>query len=156
MDLVIIEFSQWIESSKKLIVPSLMAARFLYLCRINKVPVMLHEVCRDFGIRPKNIMHMPSDTNYVPPLGMSDYICRISRQLGLPDNIRDHALSLLKEYAIIDNTTPIMKACCALIKAVKAKRVNIPRWEITSALGVTTVGVQMALKRLKDGSDHSR
>ena len=35
---------------------------------------MLHEVSRDFGIRPKNIMHILSDTNYVPPLGISDYI----------------------------------------------------------------------------------
>ena len=156
MDLVIIEFSQWIESSNKLIAPSLMAARFLYLCRVNKVPVMLHEVSRDFGIRPKNIMHILSETNYVPPLGISDYICRISRQLGLPDNIRDHALSLLKEDAIIDNTTPVMRACCALIKAVKTEKFNIPRWKITSALGVSTVGVQMALKRLESKVNHSR
>ena len=131
--------------------------RLLYLCRINKVPVMLHEVCRDFGIRPKNIMHILSEANYVPPLDISDYIYRISRQLGLPDNIRDHALSLLNEDAIIDNTTPIMRACCVLIEAVKVERFNMPRWKITSALGVTTVGVQMALKRLKLKKDnHSR
>jgi transcription initiation factor TFIIIB Brf1 subunit/transcription initiation factor TFIIB len=157
MDLVKIEFSQWIESSNKSIAASLMAARLLYLCRINKVPVMLHEVCRDFGIRPKNIMHILSEANYVPPLDISDYIYRISRQLGLPDNIRDHALSLLNEDAIIDNTTPIMRACCVLIEAVKVERFNMPRWKITSALGVTTVGVQMALKRLKLKKDnHSR
>jgi hypothetical protein len=149
MDLVIIEFSQWIESSNKLIVPSLMAAKFLYLCRINKVPVMIHEVCRDFMIRPKNIMHILSDTNYVPPLSISDYVFRISRQLGIPDNIRDHALSVLKEDTIIDNTTPIMRACCALINAVKSERFSIPRWKITSALGVSKVGVQMAFKRLE-------
>ena len=110
---------------------------------------MLHEVCRDFRIRPKNIMHILSDTNYVPPLGISDYIFRISGQLGIPDNIRDHALSLLKEDTIIDNTTPIMRACCTLIKAVKTEKFNIPRWKITSALGVSTVGVQMAFKRLE-------
>jgi hypothetical protein len=109
---------------------------------------MLHEVCRDFRIRPKNIMHILSETNYVPPLGISDYVCRISKQLDLSDNIRDHALSLFKEDAIIDNTTPVMRACCALIKAVKAEKFNIPRWKITSALGVSTVGVQMASKRL--------
>jgi hypothetical protein len=149
MDLVIIEFSQWIESSDKLVEPSLMAARFLYLCRINKVPIMLHEVCRDFRIRPKNIMHNLSDTNYVPPLGISDYIFRTSRQLGIPDNIRDQALSMLKEDTIIDNTTPTMRACCALIKAVKSERFGMPRAKITSALGVTTAGVKMALKRLE-------
>jgi transcription initiation factor TFIIIB Brf1 subunit/transcription initiation factor TFIIB len=149
MDLVIMDFSQWIESSNKLIAPSLMAARFLYLCRINKVPLMLHEVSRDFRIRPKNILHNLRDTNYVPPLGISDYIFRVSRQLGIPDNIRDHALYLLKEDTIVDNTTPTMRACCALINAVKSDRFSMPRWKIASVLGVTTVGVKLALKRLK-------
>jgi transcription initiation factor TFIIIB Brf1 subunit/transcription initiation factor TFIIB len=101
-------------------------------------------------------MHILSDTNYVPPLGISDYIFRITRQLDLPDNVRDYALSLFKEDVIIYNTTPVMRACCALIKAVKVEKFNIPRWKITSSLGVSTVGVQMALKRLKDESEHLR
>jgi hypothetical protein len=42
------------------------------------------------------------------------------------------------------------------MKAVKTEKFNIPRWKITSALGVSTVGVQMAFKRLKDESDHLR
>ena len=132
-----------------------MAARFLYLCRVNKVPVMLHEVSRDFGIQPKNIMHILSDTTYVPPLDISDYVFRISRQLGIPDDIRDHALSLLNEDTIIDNTTPTMKACCALINAVKSERFNMPRMKITSALGVTNGGLKMALKRLGSKVNHS-
>ena len=132
-----------------------MAARFLYLCRVNKVPVMLHEVSRDFGIQPKNIMHILSDTTYVPPLDISDYVFRISRQLGIPDDIRDHALSLLNEDTIIDNTTPTMKACCALINAVKSGRFNMPRMKITSALGVTNGGLKMALKRLGSKENHS-
>ena len=78
----------------------------------------------------------------------SGFLTKPLRLLGLPDNVSDHALSLLEEDAIIDNTTPVMRACCALIKAVKATRFNMPRWKITSALDVSTVGVQMALKRL--------
>ena len=109
---------------------------------------MLHEVSRDFRVRPKNIMHILSDTNYVPPLDISDFIFRISKQLGIPDNIKDCALSLLKEDTIVDNTTPTMKACCALINAVKSDRFNMPIMKITSALGVTNGGVKMALKRL--------
>lgn len=91
-----------------------------------------------------------SDTNYVPPLGISDYIFRISRQLGIPDKIRDYALSLLKEDTIMDNTTPTMKACCALIKAVESEKFNMPIWKIASALDVSIGGIKMALKRLKD------
>jgi len=101
-------------------------------------------------------MHILSDTNYVPPLGISDYIFRISRQLGIPDNIRDYALSLLKEDTIIDNTTPTMKACCALIKASKSARFSIPRSKITSALGLSTGGAKIALARLWSDVNHSR
>jgi hypothetical protein len=159
MDLVRAKFSQRIESSNKLIVSPLMAAMFLYLCRTNKVPVMLmlHEIYRDFRIRPKNIMHMFSDANYVPPLGSSlDYIYRVSKQLGLPGNTRDHALSLLEEDIVIDNTTLIMRAYCALINAAKSGRFNMSKWKITSAFGISIVGAKMALKRLKDGSNHTR
>jgi hypothetical protein len=95
-------------------------------------------------------MHILSDTNYVPPLGISDYIFRISRQFGLPDNIKDHALSTLKGNKIIDNPTPVMRACCALIKAVKLEKFNMTRSKITSALDVTDGGLKMALKRLRD------
>ena len=76
-------------------------------------------------------------------------------QLGIPDDIRDHALSLLNEDTIIDNTTPTMKACCALINAVKSERFNMPRMKITSALGVTNGGLKMALKRLGLKVNHS-
>jgi hypothetical protein len=140
MDLVRAKFSQRIESSNKLIVSPLMAAMFLYLCRTNKVPAMLHGVYRDFRIRPKNIMHMFSDANYVPPLGSSDYTYRVSKQLGLPGNIRDHALSLLEEDTIIDHTTLTMRACCALINATKSGRFNMSKWKITSVFGISIVG----------------
>jgi hypothetical protein len=42
-----------------------------------------------------------------------------------------------------------MRACCALIKAAKSERFSMSRAKITSALGVTTVGVKLVLKRLK-------
>jgi transcription initiation factor TFIIIB Brf1 subunit/transcription initiation factor TFIIB len=50
------------------------------------------DVISSDGIRPKNIMHIFSEANYNPPIGASDYVCRISRQLGLPDNVSDHAI----------------------------------------------------------------
>lgn len=37
-----------------------------------------------------------SETNYIPPLTALDYIDRISRQVSLPDSIRDRALSLVQ------------------------------------------------------------
>jgi hypothetical protein len=64
--------------------------------------------------------------------------------------LKIHLLSILKGNKIIDNTTPVMRACCVLIKAVKLEKFNMTRSKITSALDVTDGGVKMALKRLKD------
>jgi SAM-dependent methyltransferase len=151
IDIVKMEFSQWMETYGSRITPSLMAAKFLWLCRTSRLPVMLNEVARDFGVRTKNILYVLSETDYIPPLSTSDYIHRLSKQLSLPDNIRDHALDVVKEDAIIDNTTPIMRACCAVIKAIEAQGFRLHRWQVTSVLGLTTVGVRMALNRLEEG-----
>jgi hypothetical protein len=42
-----------------------------------------------------------------------------------------------------------MRACCAVLKAVKAEGFHLHKWKVTSALGITTVGLRMALKRLE-------
>jgi transcription initiation factor TFIIIB Brf1 subunit/transcription initiation factor TFIIB len=79
-DLVRTELMQWVRSSGR-VHPPLVASRFLWLCRINKVPVMLKEVSRDFGISTGKLMQMMSGTEYVPALGSEDYIERLARQL---------------------------------------------------------------------------
>jgi hypothetical protein len=94
----------------------IIAAKFLWLCRTNKIPVMLREISRDFGVRTRNIVH---------------------------------ASYLVKEDTTIDNTTPIMRACCAVLKAVEAEGIHLNKWKVTSALGITTVGLRIALKRLE-------
>jgi transcription initiation factor TFIIIB Brf1 subunit/transcription initiation factor TFIIB len=127
----------------------IIAAKFLWLCRTNKIPVMLREISRDFGVRTRNIVQTLSETEYIPPLSAIEYINRVSRQLNLPDNIRDHASYLEKEDTTIDNTTPIMRACCAVLKAVEAEGIHLNKWKVTSALGITTVGLRIALKRLE-------
>jgi hypothetical protein len=135
-DFVKTELMQWMQNSDTIITPSLLAAKFLWLCRTNKIPVMLREISRDFGVRTRNIVQTLSETEYIPPLSALEYINRISRQLNLPDNIRDHASYLVKEDTTIDNTTPMMKACCAVLKAVKAERFHLHKWKVTSALGI--------------------
>lgn len=150
MDCVKAEFSQWTEKSNKIITPALVAAKVLWLCRINKIPLMLKEISRGFRIRTKIIMHMQSETDYIPPLGTQDFIGRLSLQLNLPEEIKDRALYLDKRYGSLNGTTPTVRACCAIIKATETERFAVPIGKVASALGITTMGIRMALEKLKE------
>jgi SAM-dependent methyltransferase len=147
MDFVNAELVQWTQNYENKINPSLMAAKLLWLCRANKVPIMLKELSNDFHIRAKDIIQALSETNYIPPLTALDYIDRISRQVSLPDSIRDRALSLVQRDMTIDNTTPGMRACCSVIRAAEEEEFGVARFKVASILGVTTAGINMALKR---------
>jgi len=41
---------------------------------MNKIPVMLNEVSRDFGISKKKIIGTMSETEYILPLTAVDYV----------------------------------------------------------------------------------
>jgi transcription initiation factor TFIIIB Brf1 subunit/transcription initiation factor TFIIB len=149
MDFVNTELVQWAQSYGNKVGRSLMAAKLLWLCRANKVPILLREVSNDFYIRPKDIIQTLRETNYIPPLTALDYIDRISRQVNLPNSIRDHAIDLTKQDAIIDNTTPSIRACCSVIRAAEEAEFGLARLKVASILGITTTGINMALKRVE-------
>lgn len=65
--------TQWIQNSYR-ITPSLATARFLWYCRINKIPATFNEVCKDFGISTKRVMQNMSETDYIPALGAAAYV----------------------------------------------------------------------------------
>ena len=48
----------------------------------------------------------------------------------------------------MDNTTPNMRACCSVIRAAKEAELGLTRFKVASILGVTTAGINMALKRV--------
>jgi hypothetical protein len=50
IDFVNSELVQWTQSYGNKITPFLMAAKLLWLCRANKIPIMLREVSNDFHI----------------------------------------------------------------------------------------------------------
>jgi biotin operon repressor len=43
-----------------------------------------------------------------------------------------------------------VRACCAIIKATETERFPVPIEKVASALGITSVGIRMALERLKE------
>lgn len=142
-DIVRTEMTQWIQNSER-VKPSLMAAKFLWLCRINKIPVMFKEVSRDFGISTRKLMQMLSEADYVPALGSADYVDRLAKQLYLSDAIRDKAKELIGNS--LGGSSPTVRACCAILKAADALGVKISKSEIASALDVSTVAINLALK----------
>lgn len=146
-DLVRTEMTRWNISSGR-IKPSLLAAKFLWLCRINKIPVTFKEVARDFGITTGKLMEIMSGEEYVPALGAEDYIVRLSRQLCLSNAIRDAAKDMVGKT--LGGTSPTVRACCAVMKAAEANGPNIKKSHVGLALGVSNVAINMALKHEAD------
>lgn len=142
-DLVRTEMMQWIQNTEG-IKPSIAAAKFLCLCRINKIPVMFKEVTRDFGISTRKLMQIMSETDYVPALDPEDYIERLSKQLHFSDTILNKAKDLVGES--LGGSSPTVRACCAVLKAAKAHNIKIRMSEVASALEVSTVAINLALK----------
>lgn len=111
---------------------------------------MLKEISRGFRIRTKDIIHLQSETDYIPPLGTPDFISRLSIQLNLPDKIKDRAIYFDKQGGSLNGTTPTVRACCAIVKAAEAERFAVSIGKVALALGITTAGVRMALARLPE------
>lgn len=84
------------------------------------------------------------------PLNASDYVNRISLQLNLPGNTKDRALHLARDIDNTNGTSPIIKACCAVLLATEATGLHLARGKIAAVMGVTTAALQQALVRLKD------
>ena len=147
-DFVKTELTQWMQNSTRL-TPASMAAKFLWLCRTNKIPVMLNEVSRDFGVSIGRIKQtMMSDADYLPSLGTSDYIGRIAKQFGLHSNIEEHAIDIAEDNSF-ESTTPVIRACCAVIKAGELIGMYIHKAKLAYAFNISTVGINSALKRTR-------
>lgn len=123
-----------------------MAAKFLWLCRMNKIPVMLNEVSKDFGISKKKIIETMSETEYILPLTATDYVDRLSKQLVLPNTLKEKAKELIQDDSA-GGTSPTITAACAAVQAAKSVGFKIMNSKIASALCVSPAGIKMALRK---------
>jgi transcription initiation factor TFIIIB Brf1 subunit/transcription initiation factor TFIIB len=143
-DVVRTELMHWIRIYHR-ITSSLAAAKFLWCCRMNKILAMFNEVARDFSIPAKKIIQTMLETDYIPALGASEYVDRLSKQLSLADFVRDAAIDLVDDC--VGGTSPTVKACCAVLKAAESQGIRLTKGRVASILDVTPVGIHMALKR---------
>jgi SAM-dependent methyltransferase len=145
-DFVKSELQQWIQSNNtRRISMSALAARFLWLCRSNKIPVMLDEVSRDFNVPVRLLITKLSEISYVPPLSPLEYVDRITRRLQL-DEVKDTA----KELANKDNLvgcSPAVRASCAIVRSCQNRGIELKINRLAAEAGVTPVAIRNVLKR---------
>lgn len=142
-DFVKSEFFQWLEMYGKA-PPALMASRFLLFCRTNRIPVMIKEVARDFGISTRTLTQTMSEIDYLPALGPEEYIERLVRQLQLSDAIKDSAKAQV--LTSLGGKSPIVRAASAVLRAAKGSQHGIKKSDVARALNVSIVSINLALK----------
>jgi transcription initiation factor TFIIIB Brf1 subunit/transcription initiation factor TFIIB len=143
-DFVKSELQQWIQCETRISISAL-AAKFLLLCRSNKIPVMLDEVSRDFNVPVRLLLAKLSEVSYVPPLSPLEYIDRIIRRLEL-----DQVQNIANELANNDNLigcSPLVRAWCAILRCCKDKGIELKINTLAAEAGVTSVAIRNVLKR---------
>lgn len=78
MDIVLKKMREWSNGQLDNSSP-LMAAKILWLCRCNRVPIYLEEILDDLSITLKHIRKILTSVEYIPPLRASDYNSRVEQ-----------------------------------------------------------------------------
>ena len=145
-EFVKVEMSEWIAASRLRLSRTIMAIKFLWLCRIHKIPVTFKEVAHDFGISTKSLMQRLSQSEYIPPLSAADYVGRCSGYLNIPDAVRNKAITLIND-GYIDGSSPTVRAGYAILIASKAYGVKIRTSDVAQALKVSAVAIRNKFRR---------
>lgn len=145
-EFVRVEMSEWIAASQLRLSRTLMAIKFLWLCRIHKIPVTFKEVAYDFNISTKSLMQRLSQNEYIPPLSAVDYVGRCSGYLNLPDAVRNKAITIL-DTGHIDGSSPTVMAGYAILFAAKSYGLKIRTFDVARTLKVSTVAIRNKFRR---------
>lgn len=140
-EFVRVEMSEWIAASQLRLSRTFMAIKFLWLCRIHKIPVTFKEVVHDFNISSKSLMQRLSQNEYIPPLSAIDYVGRCSGYLNIPDAVRNKAITIL-DTVYFDGSSPTVMAGYAILNAAKSYGLKIRTSDVAEALKVSTVAIR--------------
>lgn len=144
-DFVKSELQQWIHSNTCRISMPALAAKFLWLCRSNKIPIMLHEVSKDFNVPIKTLLAKLSEISYVPPLSPVEYVDRFIRRLQLHE-VEDTAKELASSSEL-GGYSPAVKACYAIVRSCQDKRIELKIRDLAEEAQVTPIAIRNTLKR---------
>jgi SAM-dependent methyltransferase len=144
-DFVRSELQQWLELNRRIPI-TYVAAKLLYLCRSAKIPILLDEVSRDFGIPIKGLLATQS-ISYIPSLEPSEYVERIVRQLQLRELEEIAKKSVIRDGLI--GCSPSVRACCAIFTAAEHSGIALKINHLAVTASVTAVAIRNALNRLE-------
>ncbi|HKG87289.1 MAG TPA: methyltransferase domain-containing protein [Nitrososphaeraceae archaeon] len=148
MDIVLKEIREWSNGQLGNSSP-LMAAKILWLCRCNRVPVYLEEVLDGFSITLKHIRKILTDAEYIPPLRASDYISRIEKLLGLPTELVKDAQTIADQIKVVDGSSPRVVAGYSIIKAASEYGTDIALKKVAQALRISSVALRHYQSRIE-------
>jgi SAM-dependent methyltransferase len=143
MDVVKNELSDWVQSAEH-VGTDLAAARYLWSCRSNKVPVLLREVVSDFGISAKKLLRTAEANNYIPPLRTSDYIYRACKQLRIDQETTEEAI-ILEGEGKIEGVSPAVRAGRAILATAAQRGMTLRTSEVAKCLSVSSTALRINL-----------
>lgn len=145
MDLIKTEISDWLQTTDG-VRTDIAAAKYLWSCRANKVPILLREVVDDFGITNKRLLRAMAIGDYIPPLETSGYIRRVCKQLGVSEALTEKATEL-ENGGTIQGLSPAVRAGCAVLAAGIRLGVTLKKVEVAKCLAVSPVALRMNLMK---------
>jgi len=148
MDIAKVELQEWLQASQH-VDRKTTAAKLLWLCRANGIPITLREIAEDFSISTKKLVETMFETGYIPPLRTEHYVDRISRELNLDVPLRRRTGEILAEMQECDGRNPAVKAATAVFIASKNLGIDLRATDLARSMGISTLGLRISVKRMQ-------
>jgi len=148
-DIAKVELQEWLQASQH-VDRKTTAAKLLWLCRANGIPITLREMAEDFSIPTKKLVKTMFEIGYIPPLRAEHYVDRISRELNLDFFLRRRASEILAEMQECDGRNPAVKAATVVFIASKNLGIDLRAADLARSIGISTLGLRISVKRMQE------
>ena len=148
IDIAKVELQEWLQASQR-VDRKTAAAKLLWLCRANGIPITLKEMAQDFSIPTKKLVRTMFETGYIPPLRTEHYVDRISRELNLDPPLKKRAIEILPNIQECDGCNPAVKAAGVLLMASKNLGIGLRVIDLARSIGISTLGLKISAKRMQ-------
>jgi len=148
-DIAKVELQEWLQSSQHGDRKT-SAAKLLWLCRANGIPITVREIAEDFSVPAKKLVKTMFETGYIPPLRTEHYVDRISRELNLDPSLRIKAGEILSKMREYDGRNPAVKAASVLLIASEGLGIDLRSTDLARSIGISTLGLRISAKEMQE------
>ena len=146
-DIVKSEFRSWIQNTQA-VKKEIAAAKLLWLCRINGMPISLRELAKDFCLRTRSLSRVMLDVEYVPPLSVEHYVDRLTRAFKLDASHKAKILEILSGVENCLKSSALVEASSAVIVAARSLALDIKVCEVAKHMGISTAAIRTWIKKM--------